>query len=192
MAAIERPHRKYTYDEYLAIELDSTIKHELYDGEIYAMAGASLNHAALSANVIVALALACKGRGRRVHTSDLRIYLEKVGLATYPDASVICGPAQHHEPDPKGTVTNPTILVEVTSPSSDWYDLGFKADVYRMIPSLREYIIVSHRERCITVHRRAPAGDWTRQVATTGEHVAIPSLAAELSVDEIYDDIALD
>ncbi|HEY0193432.1 MAG TPA: Uma2 family endonuclease, partial [Kofleriaceae bacterium] len=181
----------HTYAEYVALEHDSSTKHEFFDGEIYAMAGGSELHSALTINLTTALALAAKGSGCRVHSSDLRIYVEKIGLATFPDASVICGPLAQHEPSPRSTATNPTILIEVTSPSSESYDTGFKLQVYQTIPSLREVILVSHRERCITVHRRDPAGEWTRHVAMAGERASIESLHAELSVNEIYDGLTI-
>src|SRR5205823_3606428 len=119
-------------------------------------------------------------------TSDLRIYVEAVGLATFPDGSVICGPLQQHEPSPNATAINPMILVEVTSDSSEDYDLGPKLEYYRTIPMLRDYVIASHRERRITVHSRAADASWTARVATRGGRVEVSSLGADLIVDEIY------
>jgi Uma2 family endonuclease len=95
-----RLHR-YTYAEYAALETVSPEKHEFLDGEIYAMAGGSEEHSALAAELVRLLGNAAGDRPYRVHTSDLRLYVESVGLATYPDASVICGPLQQHEPSPK-------------------------------------------------------------------------------------------
>src|SRR5262245_32394054 len=109
-----RLHR-YTYAQYVALEKESPTKHEFFDGEIYAMADGSEDHSALAANVIAALVSAVGDRPCRVHTSDLRIYVEAGGLATFPDGSVICGPLQQHEPSPVATALNPSILVEVTS-----------------------------------------------------------------------------
>ncbi|HUO85492.1 MAG TPA: Uma2 family endonuclease, partial [Thermoanaerobaculia bacterium] len=121
----------------------------------------------------------------RVHTSDLRLYVEAVGLATFPDATVICGPLQQHEPSPRTTALNPRILVEVTSDSSEEYDTGPKLEFYRTIPTLDEYIVVSHRERRLMVHRRD--GDtWTLRVAMSGDRVEIRSLSAEVSIDDVY------
>jgi len=179
-------HHRYTYAEYVALETFSPEKHEFFDGEIYAMAGGSEEHSGLAVAVTSALHAASRGRCR-VHSSDLRLYVESVGLATYPDASVICGPFQQHEPSPKSTALNPTVLVEVTSDSSEEYDTGAKREYYQTIPSLREYVIVSHRERRITVHLRGSAdGAWSMRVAIKGGRVAIPSLGTELAIDEIY------
>ena len=176
----------YTYADYVALEMISSEKHEFLDGEIYAMAGGSEEHSALAAAMVHALVNAVGDRPCRVHTSDLRLYVEAAGLATYPDASVICGPLQQHEPSPNATALNPTILMEVTSDSSEEYDNGPKFEYYRTIPTLREYVVVSHRERKITVHTREAGDTWTTQAAVSGERIAISSLAAELSVDDVY------
>jgi len=185
MSEPRRLHR-YTYADYVALEMISTGKHEFLDGEIYAMAGGSEEHSALAAAMVHALVTAVGDRPCRVHTSDLRIYVEAVGLATFPDASVICGPLQQHEPSPTATALNPTILVEVTSDSSEDYDAGPKLEYYRTIPTLREYVIVSHRERRITVHGRAAGGAWDTRVATTDGEVKIDSLGVHLSANEVY------
>jgi Uma2 family endonuclease len=176
----------YTYADYVAIEMYSPTKHEYLDGEIYAMAGGSEEHSALAAEVLRILGNAVGDRPCRVHTSDLRIYVEAVGLATFPDGSVICGPLEQHAPSPDATALNPTILVEVTSDSSEEYDTGTKFECYQTIPTLREYIVVSHRERRITVHERGTDGGWTMREAAEGGRVIAASLGAELAVDEIY------
>ena len=185
MSEPRRLHR-YTYADYVALEMDSSSRHEFLDGEIYAMAGGSEEHSALAAAMVHALVNATGGRPCRVHTSDLRIFVEAVGLATFPDASVICGPLHQHPPSPEATALNPMILVEVTSDSSEDYDTTIKLEAYRSIPSLREYVLVSHRERRITVHSRSTEGDWSTRVAMTGGCVAVASVGAELVVDEIY------
>ncbi len=180
-----RLHR-YTYAEYVALEQESSTKHEFFDGEIYAMAGGSEEHSALAAEVLRVLGNAIGDRPCRAHTSDLRIYVEAAGLATFPDGSVICGPLEQHTPSPVATALNPSVLVEVTSDSSEEYDTGPKLECYQTIPSLRDYIVVSHRERRITVHQRAESGTWTMRVAIAGGRVRVQSLGAELVVDEIY------
>lgn len=185
MSEPRRLHR-YTYADYVALEMLSTGKHEFLEGEIYAMAGGSEEHSALAAEMVRVLGNAVGDRPGRVHTSDLRIYVEAVGLATFPDCSVICGPLQQHKPSPTATALNPAILVEVTSDSSDDYDRGPKLEYYRTIPTLREYVIVSHRERRIVVETRGNDGGWATGVALKGERIELSSLNTELSVDEIY------
>ena len=185
MTAPRRLHR-YTYADYVGIETYSDIKHEYLDGEIYAMAGGSEEHAALSGEMIRLLGNAVGDRPCRVLTADLRLYVEAVGLATFPDASVICGPLRQHEASPDATALNPMILVEVTSHSSEDYDTGAKLEYYKTIPTLREYVIVSHRERRVTVHSRGTGDAWTDQTVTKGGRATVASLDAELNVDEIY------
>lgn len=180
-----RIHR-YTYAEYVALELISPTKHEFLDGEIYAMAGGSEEHSALAAEILRALGNAIGDKPCRVHTSDLRIYVEAAGVATFPDGALLCEPLVQHPPSPKATAVNPTVLVEVTSDSSEEYDHGTKLELYRTIPSLREYIIVSHRERRITVHRRAEQDQWTTRVAIAGGRVPLEALGCDLVVDEVY------
>jgi Uma2 family endonuclease len=181
-----RRRHRYTYAQYVALERESPTKHEFFDGEIYAMAGGSEDHSALALNVLAALLGAVGERPCRVHTSDLRIYVEAVGFATFPDGSVICGPMQQHPPSPDATALNPVILLEVTSDSSEEYDTGAKLEAYQTIPTLREVLIVSHRERRITIHRRDTAGAWTMRVAIAGGRITVESLGAELIVDTIY------
>lgn len=183
------PHRglhRYTYADYVALELDSSTKHEFFNGEIYAIASRSEEHSALAAEVLGAFRDAVREGPCRVHTSDLRIYVEAAGLATFPDGSVIWGDFEQHEPSPKATALNPMVLLEVTSDSSEEYDTRDKVEHYRSIPSLRDYVLVSHRERRITVHTRSAHGEWATRVAIAGGRVAIRSLNVELSVDEIY------
>src|ERR1041385_8062129 len=164
MFPVRRLHR-YTYADYVSLELDSPTKHEFLDGEIYAMAGGTEEHSALAAEILRALSEATREGPCRVHTPDLRIYVEAVGLATFPDGSVVCGPLEQHSPSPNATALNPTILVEVTRDSSEEHDTRNKVEYYRTIPSLREYIIVSHRERRITVHARSNQDEWVTRVA---------------------------
>jgi Uma2 family endonuclease len=180
-----RLHR-YTYADYVALEQTSPTKHEFLGGEIYAMAGRSEEHSALAAELLRVLGNAIGDRPCRAHTSDLRVYVESVGLATFPDAAVICGPFEQHEPSPSSTALNPMILVEVTSESSEDYDTGFKLDAYRSIPSLREYVIVSHRERRITVHHRESESRWTATVGIRGGTVEVRSLGVRIAIDEVY------
>lgn len=179
-------HFRHTYAQYAELERYSNVKHEFLDGEIYAMAGGTPDHASLAAQVLRALGNALDDQPRRVFTSDLRIFVEAPGLATYPDGSVICGEVQHHAPSPKDTALNPTVLLEVTSDSSESYDVGEKFEYYRTIPTLRDYIIVSHRERRITLYSRDIDGTWSKQVGLATGRVQVPSARTVLVVDDIY------
>jgi Uma2 family endonuclease len=185
-----RLHR-YTYADYVALEASSSTKHEYLNGEIYAMAGGSEEHSALAAEVLRVLGNAVGDRPCRVHTSDLRIYVEATGMATFPDGSLICGKLEQHAPSPRATALNPALLVQVTSDSSEEYDTTTKLDSYRTIPSLRDYLVVSHRERRLTLHSRTDDGTWISRVAISGGKLALANLQAELLVDEIYRNSAI-
>lgn len=173
----------YTYEQYLALEDESSIRHEYQDGEIYAMAGGSPDHAALAAAVIQALG-ARLPLGCRVFTSDLRVRIPATGLSTYPDAAIVGGRTERAQDDTLAVV-NPVLLVEVTSTSTEDYDRGEKLRQYRHLPSVRDILIVSHRAPRLTLHRR-DGGTWQVVEAGQGDSVELESIASVLSVDAIY------
>lgn len=175
----------YTYEQYAMLEDESSIRHEYLDGEIYAMAGGSPDHAALAAAVIRLLGPLLPPSGR-VFTSDLRVRIAATGLSTYPDAAIVCGPTSRAADD-RLAVTNPVLLVEVTSPSTEEYDRGEKLRHYTHLPGLGEIVIVSHREPRVTVHRRVDEG-WTVTEASRGEHVRLATLGGVIAVDDVYRD----
>jgi Uma2 family endonuclease len=173
----------YTYAEYLVLEEESSVRHEFLDGEIYAMAGGSPDHAALAA-ALIRIVGGQLPPGCRVFTSDLRVRIAATGLTTYPDAAVVCGRTQRSPDDPLA-VTNPVLLVEVTSPSTEEYDRGEKLRHYTAMPSVREVLFVSHRKPELTLHRRdEPA--WTSVSAAAGAVLELASVAALVAVDELY------
>ena len=175
----------YTYAEYLALEEESSIRHEYLDGEIYAMAGGTPDHAALAAAILGIIGSQLP-RGCRAFTSDLRVRVLSTGLSTYPDGAVVCGGTQR-APDDTVAVTNPVILIEVTSNSSEDYDRGDKLRHYQAIPAAREILIISHREPRISLHRRDERG-WTSFEAAAGESVTLQSIGGTLRVDDVYRD----
>jgi Uma2 family endonuclease len=175
----------YTYDQYVALEDESSIRHEYVDGEIYAMAGGSPDHAALAATIISLLRFRIPS-GCRVFTSDLRIRVPASGLSTYPDVAVICGRTARAADDHLA-VTNPVLLVEVTSDSTEDYDRGEKLRHYKALPSLREILVVSHREPYLAIHRRE-ISEWVVIDGRSGQTVTLESVAAHLAVDEVYRD----
>jgi Uma2 family endonuclease len=178
-------HLHYTYAQYLALEEESSIRHEYLDGEIYAMAGGTPDHAALAATII-SLLRPHLPRGGRVFTSDLRVRIVATGLSTYPDGAVICGRTERARDDSLAVV-NPVVLVEVTSDSTEEYDRGEKLRHYRQIPSVCEVVFASHLEPRLTLHRRDDHG-WTMVEGRAGETIALESVAARLAVDDVYRD----
>jgi Uma2 family endonuclease len=118
-------------------------------------------------------------------SSDLRIRIRATGLATYPDVTVVCGDLERDPQDPNAAV-NPVVLVEVLSASTEEYDRGEKSAHYRKIPSLREYLLVSHRERRIDRWRRDD-GEWELEGAGSGEVLHLAALGIDLAVDAVYE-----
>ena len=186
------PHPRYTWQDYLRIEESSDVKHEFFDGQIYAMAGGTVEHSALAVALTVALSNQLRGDPCRVFNSDLRIRVEATGLATYPDVSIVCGEPRLDPEGKRTTVLNPMVLLEVLSDSTEEYDRTTKFEHYRSIPTLREYIIVSQRERLVEVFVRPDGdGEWARKQARTGGRLQLSSVKASLDVDEIYAGISL-
>ena len=179
------PRRRYTYDEYLALDEASNVRLEYFAGDIYAMAGGTPEHAALCLQIGSSLNVQLEGEPRRVYGSDLRVRVRATGLATYPDVSVVCGPLER-DPEGKDTVLNPTLVVEVLSPSTADYDRGDKRAHYQRIPSLREIVFVAHDRRLIEVHRRR-TDDWSHDQAGPGEAIVLESLSCRLDVDALYE-----
>src|SRR4051812_42732973 len=107
---------RYTWAQYVVLEHSSNVKHEFFDGEIFAMAGGTPEHSALATAITIQLGRQLEGKPCRPYNSDLRIRVPATGLGTYPDVSVICGPPQH-DPSDRNTLVNPTLIVEVLSDS---------------------------------------------------------------------------
>ena len=175
---------QYSYEEYLALEDWSPVRHEYQDGEIYAMAGGTPDHAALAGAVITLLGRMLPA-GCRVYTSDLRVRVVSTGLSTYPDGTVVCGKTQR-APDDELAVTNPVLLVEVTSRPTESYDRGEKLRHYQTLESLREVLLVSHKGPHVTRHHRGDDGTWHMTEAGPGEKLELSCADGSLSVDELY------
>lgn len=179
----------HSYEDYLrALEL-SAVKLEYCDGEIYAMAGGTPAHADLAASMTRLLGNALLGRCR-VSSSDLKIRIEATDLSTFPDVSVVCGAREVAAIDPNA-VTNPTLLVEVTSHSTEDYDRGDKLGHYKQLPSLAAVLFVSHRRQQITVVER-DGNAWQEREYRAGDAVVLKSPSVSLTVDELYAGIVLD
>lgn len=179
---------KYEYEAYLEHESSSNVKHEFLDGEIYAMAGGTLEHAVIAVNVSSALNRQLSGGRCVVASSDLKVRVLATGLATYPDATVLCGEIER-DLKSRDVVLNPTLLVEVLSDSTEAWDRGEKLDHYKRIPSLRECVLVSHRERRVEVVTRASEDQWRTRVAGAGETLALDSIGCTLAVDDVYSSV---
>lgn len=179
--------KKMTYAEFLAFEEASVEKHEFLNGEVFAMAGGTLEHGALAAAFILALGKALEDRPCRIFTSDVRVRIHATGLTTYPDVSVACGKAEVDVEDSHALV-NPVMIVEVLSDATEAYDRGEKAAHYRHIPSLKEYVLVSQHRPRIEVYRRNEAGRWELYEYEGGASCELVSVGVSVSVDHVYRD----
>ena len=183
------PYHSYTFGDYLDLEATANVKHEFFNGEIYAMAGGTPEHAALIMAIGAALVTQLRGGTCRVCSSDLRVRVLATGLATYPDVTVVCGELCT-DPESASSVVNPKILIEVLSDSTASYDSGEKLEQYERIESLQAVLLFSQTSRRVELHERTERGFRT-EVITGEQRVLLPSVAAELSLAAVYADAGL-
>jgi Uma2 family endonuclease len=173
-----------TAAEYLAWEREQPVRHEFFHGEVFAMAGGTPRHNALGVSTGAELRAVLRSRGCSVLSSDQRLAFPPEARYVYPDVTVICGaPAFQHGTN--DVITNPAILVEVLSRSTEEYDRGLKWVGYQRIGSLADYLLVAQVEARIEHYRRNADESWTYRTAGPGEHVALTG-GGELAVDAIY------
>jgi Uma2 family endonuclease len=183
MRTMQQAQRHYTIEEYSVVEGMSPVRNEYFEGEILAMAGGSADHNRISRNVLLALEPKLRGGPYESLGSDTRI-LTPSGLYTYPDAVVICGPIILSEP--LETITNPTVLVEVLSPSTRAYDRGEKFELYRSIPTFRDYLLIE--QSAVDVEHRWRAGDQWLSESKTSLHdvIRLNSIDVDLEIADLY------
>lgn len=185
---MNEPARKstLTFAEYLEQERTSDIKHEFVNGDVFDMAGGTIEHGRLAARVTKTLGVQLEGRPCDTFNADVRVRVLATGLATYPDLSIVCGRLER-DPADANTITNPIVIVEVLSDSTEKYDRGEKLAHYRRIPSLQEYVLVSQLDPRIEVFRRNEDGkSWTLHISEASESAKLASIECELAVDRLY------
>jgi Uma2 family endonuclease len=183
------PKLKLTYADYAKREEASETKHEYLDGEVFAMAGGTIAHGRLGTNVRDGIkATLPAGCGCVVDGPDIRVRTPS-GKGTYPDGFVVCGKIETDSED-KESVTNPVLIMEVLSETTEAYDRGKKFDHYRTIKNLMEYVLVSYQDPLIESHVRNPDGTWTTTFAGPGEVLVLRSIDARLEVNAVYADMA--
>ena len=190
MSAHAQP--RLTDEEYLALERKAEFRNQFYDGIMYAMSGGSPIHAFVIAALAREFGNAFKKRPCRVASSDLRVRVSRGGLYTYPDIVVICDEPRYSD-DQKDTLLNPTLLIEVLSPSTEAYDRGFKTEQYRKIESLREYALVSQSRPHVEIFRRQSGGGWLLSEFTGLDTACrFESVDCTIPLAEIYDKITFE
>lgn len=158
MSAI-RKKKKLTADEYLVIEHDAEFRSEFYDGETFAMAGASRRHNDLQTNLIVELGGRLKSGKCRVYGSDMRVKVKRTGLYTYTDVVIACDPEFEKKLGVENLV-NPQVVFEILSKTTEGYDRGTKFQHFQRLPSVKEYVLVSQDRMVIERYVRQPDGTW--------------------------------
>ncbi|MBM4367702.1 MAG: Uma2 family endonuclease [Deltaproteobacteria bacterium] len=176
---------RYSEAEYLAMEETAVERHEFINGEILAMAGASLGHELAVGNLARALGNHLAGRPCRVFGSNLRLRVSETGLYTYPDVTVVCG-APEVAPTRPPSLLNPSLVVEILSDSTEAYDRGAKWHHYRRLASLRAYLLVNTAARRLELYTRNADESWTLTVVDEAGELAIPSLDVRLPLSEVY------
>ena len=181
---------RLTPEEYLASEDAAEFRSEFYEGEIFAMSGGSYEHTVISSNLSRFLGNRLSGSGCRALNPELRVHVPDSTAYYYPDASVVCGSPVFATKD-RTTVTNPVLVVEILSPSSERYDRTSKFWNYQKLPSLQDYVLITQEAPQVEVFSRHEASDQWLYKACKGLDALLhfPSLQLELPLREIYDGV---
>jgi Uma2 family endonuclease len=175
-----------TPEQYLELEEKSEVRHEYYRGEMFAMAGTTEEHNLIAGNVFRALGNQFDDRPCKAYQSDMRVLVDTTGLFVYPDVVAVCGPARFTESRKKHTLVNPTVIVEVLSPSTELYDRTTKFEHYRKIDSLLEYILVSQDHVSVERFTRSPDGWILRSWQAPGDVLPLDSVGCVIPLAKIY------
>ena len=175
-----------TVDEYLAFEEASLERHEYVAGVTYMMSGATGRHNVISSNILTSLRTPARRRGCRVYMEGVKLRAAHDRIY-YPDVMVICRALAGDET----VLENPSLVVEVTSPSTRTTDRREKLAAYRAMPSLDAYLIVEQRRRMVTVYWRVAGGEWQGLEHFGSGDIPLPFLGATLTLDQIYEDVPL-
>ena len=179
------PSAQITQDEYLCSERAASEKSEFHDGQVFAMAGASPNHSFLTSSVS-ALLYQQKPSACRIFSSDLRIHLAVARTYSYADCGIICG-EPHFSSDHQDNLVNPSLIVEVLSPSTEDYDRGKKFELYRTIESFCEYLIIHQDRPHVEHYSRQEDNSWLlREHMGKGASIIIPRFDTQISLSDLY------
>lgn len=185
---VSSPITKVTAEEYLALDRAAEFRSEYIDGDIIAMSGGSMRHARLSANVLGQFYMALQGSECEAFTSDFRVRVAS-RMYAYPDVVVVCGKPLLAD-ERQDILLNPTVIVEVLSPSTEYYDRGVKFQFYRALESLKDYILVAQDQIRIEHYTRREANTWTlRDHQAASETLLIESIGVSIPLVRIYERI---
>jgi Uma2 family endonuclease len=178
-------------EEYLEIERKAEFKSEYFNGEMFAMSGCSRRHDRIAVQLTLLLAQHLRGSTCEPFTANMRVLATPSGLYTYPDLSVACDEPQFADGH-VDTLTNPTLLIEILSPSTEDYDRGKKAKLYRAIPSLQELLFIAQDSYEVELFRREADGSW-RLLEAKGQDskITLTSIGYTLTLRELYEKVSM-
>ncbi|MCY4073645.1 MAG: Uma2 family endonuclease [Chloroflexi bacterium] len=177
--------------EYLEFDQQFERKSEYFDGQIVLMAGASSNHNLIVMSASFAFYGRLHGKGCFIFSSDMRVKMEATGSYAYPDLSIVCGQPAYEESNPQ-TLLNPTVIIEILSPSTEQHDRGRKLRHYRTLDSLQDYILISQTNYHIEHFARQPEDSWLlTDIIGRDASLTLTSLDCQIALDEIYEQVQL-
>lgn len=190
MKAHKQP--KISVEEYIQLERESDTRYEYHDGDIYALAGGTLNHGKLCGNIYAELRSKLKEAGAdcKAFTGEIKLCIEKKNAYVYPDSMVVCGAIETSNDD-ENSVTNPVLIVEVLSKSTADYDRGDKFYLYRQLPALQEYVLIEQDKPVVEIYYKKEHSDLWRITRYEGldKTISLRSLQVEISMSDLYFDI---
>lgn len=183
MTALPKP--IYNAEQYLALEEPADYRSQFYNGEIFAMAGASRRHNVAAGNIYANLHFQLRNRPCEIYQNDMRVKISP-NLYTYPDIVIVCGEPQIEQKHGENLL-NPLIIIEVLSPSTEKFDRGEKARLYRLMPSLEEYILISQDTMQVEHYIRQNNGGWLlTELSTPSDVLELPAISCQVSLSDIY------
>ncbi len=184
--------RRYTLDEYLALERESEVRYEFWNGEVFAMSGGTLSHERIMGNAFAFFRSLLRGRCE-TFASDMQIKVPSAPPYRYADGSVVCGKVEVERFNGNDLLINPLLIYEVLSPSTEAYDRGDKFTYYKSIPSLREYLLVAQHRPHITHYAKQADGVWSyAEINDLDGSLQLRSVDVTLTLSDVYQDVELE
>ncbi len=186
-----QPKLKYSLEEYLEMDRKSEERLEFWEGEIFDMSGVSEQHGELEVNLIVAFKQKLAGKGCRIFPANIRIKVPSMPPYRYGDLSALCGQAQFEKIGGVDALTNPSLIIEILSESTEAYDRGDKFTHYQSIPSFSEYLLVAQHRPHVSQFIKQTDGSWIyHEFNSLADTVKVETVQCELSLKDIYQDIS--
>ena len=189
MSVTQITSKQMTLEEYLEFDYNAEGRYEYFDGEVFDMSGGSPEHSLLGSRISRLLGNQIDAKGCSVYNSEVQIKVPAMLPYRYGDVSALCGKPIYEDLGNQRLLINPTLIVEVLSPSTESFDRDLKFKAYKSIESLREYLLISQNEKFVTLYTKYNEKFWFQSEYVGGEMLKLESLECELKVDEIYQGI---